>query len=544
MQEKLLKTLKVIEKLGNQFQDGDEPLLQITAKRNAFKTIIDYIITEGMTFGNYDWPEFQLQYQKNNTVFLTDFFEAIKNSLEGEQIDDSIPIEVFALFYAYNKSFNIDNDEKLKPIVYVDMDNVLVDFPSAFPFIDEQLKQQFANDMDDIPGIFSKMLPMHGAIEAMEKLYKYFDVYLLSTAPWHNDSAWSDKVAWVKRYLPIVGYKRLLLSHHKNLNSGDYLVDDRTRNGVLKFNGEHIHFGTEKFPDWHAVVSYLLNEKAEKIKQEKLMSQCLPKKIKNLSILYFPGYGGGDHSRTINTLRQHDLLGNYVTCMYYDNNIPAKALADLERQVGRFVNNNHKILLVGNSLGGYWANYFSEKYDLPCVLINPGIFPKESLQKYDTVRKDLLYQYPYSTFNNNKKKRLIFSSLDEVVDNKNNGPYFEGVQSVEWIEQGHKLDNFDAVIANVKKLFYDLIFNDVPVNYGVRILQTQYDMCAEFPVKIECWIQDGIMGFSAIFLREQIEHCSDEKIKKMFLKSFQQQECIISRNNEKYLFVNFDSRAI
>ena len=36
-----------------------------------------------------------------------------------------------------------------------------------------------------------------------------------------------------------------------------HLIDDRTANGVEKFSGEHIHFGTEKYPDWEAVLRYL-----------------------------------------------------------------------------------------------------------------------------------------------------------------------------------------------------------------------------------------------------------------------------------------------
>ena len=39
----------------------------------------------------------------------------------------------------------------------------------------------------------------------------------------------------------------MILSHHKNLNQGDYLIDDRTKNGAGKFQGEHVHFGTEQF---------------------------------------------------------------------------------------------------------------------------------------------------------------------------------------------------------------------------------------------------------------------------------------------------------
>ncbi len=53
-------------------------------------------------------------------------------------------------------------------------------------------------------------------------------------------------------------YKRLILTHHKNLNKGDYIIDDRTANGVDKFEGEHIHFGSEQYPDWQAVTKELL----------------------------------------------------------------------------------------------------------------------------------------------------------------------------------------------------------------------------------------------------------------------------------------------
>ncbi|MGO8078274.1 hypothetical protein AB9F41_38905, partial [Rhizobium leguminosarum] len=49
----------------------------------------------------------------------------------------------------------------------------------------------------------------------------------------------------------------LILSHHKNLNQGDYLIDDRTKNGAGKFQGEHVHFGTEHFANWNCVLSYL-----------------------------------------------------------------------------------------------------------------------------------------------------------------------------------------------------------------------------------------------------------------------------------------------
>ena len=142
--------------------------------------------------------------------------------------------------------------------LYIDMDNVLVDFKSVIKSIPADILQKYDGNPDNVPGIFSNLQPMPGAIEAFAKLAQKYDVYILSTAPWNNPSAWTDKVLWVQKYLGEVAYKRLILSHHKNLCKGDYIIDDRTLHGVDIFDGEHIHFGTERFPDWDSVLEYLL----------------------------------------------------------------------------------------------------------------------------------------------------------------------------------------------------------------------------------------------------------------------------------------------
>ena len=143
-------------------------------------------------------------------------------------------------------------------LLYVDMDNVLVDFPSGVARLDPALVREYEGRLDEVPGIFALMQPVRGAVAAFEALARSFDTYVLSTAPWENPSAWSDKLLWVQRHLGSPARKRLILTHHKNLNLGDFLVDDRTKNGVDRFRGEHIHFGTERFPDWDAVLTYLL----------------------------------------------------------------------------------------------------------------------------------------------------------------------------------------------------------------------------------------------------------------------------------------------
>ena len=145
----------------------------------------------------------------------------------------------------------------MKKILYIDMDNVLVNFQSGLDKIDPQTQKEFKKK-DEIPGIFSLMEPIDGAIEAFEMLSASHDTYILSTATWENPSAWTDKLLWVKKYLGKNARKRLILSHHKNLNQGDFLIDDRPNNGASEFKGEWLQFGPgKKFPDWNSVLSYL-----------------------------------------------------------------------------------------------------------------------------------------------------------------------------------------------------------------------------------------------------------------------------------------------
>ena len=145
-----------------------------------------------------------------------------------------------------------------KKILYFDMDNVLVNLQSGLDQLTEETLQKYEGQLDNVPGLFASMHPLDGAIEAYMTLSNSYDSYILSTAPWGNISAWSDKAAWVQTHLGEAAKKRLILSHNKHLNMGDYLIDDRTANGAGKFTGEHIHFGTEKFPNWNSVLQYLL----------------------------------------------------------------------------------------------------------------------------------------------------------------------------------------------------------------------------------------------------------------------------------------------
>lgn len=44
--------------------------------------------------------------------------------------------------------------------VFVDMDNVLVDFQSGLDQVSDEIKAEYAGRLDEIPGLFAKMKPM------------------------------------------------------------------------------------------------------------------------------------------------------------------------------------------------------------------------------------------------------------------------------------------------------------------------------------------------------------------------------------------------
>ena len=53
-----------------------------------------------------------------------------------------------------------------KKIVYVDMDNVLVDFQSGIDAMQDVITSEYDGRIDEVPGVFAHMKPLPGAVEA------------------------------------------------------------------------------------------------------------------------------------------------------------------------------------------------------------------------------------------------------------------------------------------------------------------------------------------------------------------------------------------
>lgn len=166
-----------------------------------------------------------------------------------------------------------------KKILNIDMDGVTCDFDKKFmEYCPSLFLGENGNDadydarsklVDEVilgnPGFFQQLEPIDGAIEAIKLLSDYYDIQFVSTPVYAVAESYSDKRIWLEKHFGDFAKKKLVLTHRKDLVIGDYLIDDRIKNGVATFKGEHIHFGQEKFANWKNVLDYLI-PKTKKLK--------------------------------------------------------------------------------------------------------------------------------------------------------------------------------------------------------------------------------------------------------------------------------------
>jgi len=145
-----------------------------------------------------------------------------------------------------------------KPIVYVDMDGVLCDFYKAsVKAIKENPKQIYPQSKW---GFFLKLEEIDGAIKGFRKLEQKYDMWILTRPSFQNVNCYTEKAQWVWDHLGYDIVEKLIMSPDKSLLKGKYLIDDMGNAGQEEFEGEWIHFGSEKFPNWNTVVDYLMNK--------------------------------------------------------------------------------------------------------------------------------------------------------------------------------------------------------------------------------------------------------------------------------------------
>lgn len=149
-------------------------------------------------------------------------------------------------------------------------------------------------------------------------------------------------------------------------------------------------------------------------------------------IIYFHGFNSGGTSAKAAWLRQH-LPDITVLSPTYPAHLAEEAPAQLRAYVAR-VRREHphdrRLLLVGSSLGGFWARYLAPEWGASMALINPAMFPEtlthavgpnkneatgeEYVLTIEQVNALVRYQVPKC--NPNVPTLVLLDENDEVLD--------------------------------------------------------------------------------------------------------------------------------
>ena len=123
-------------------------------------------------------------------------------------------------------------------------------------------------------------------------------------------------------------------------------------------------------------------------------------------------------------------------------------------------------LLIGSSLGGFYASYLCETMGLKTVLINPSIQPYITLASYvgenhywcsgeafEFSREDLnsLFEYAVGSPQDATKYLLLLQTGDELLDYTKAQEKYVGARII--LEEGgnHRFENLDAYLKIIKE---------------------------------------------------------------------------------------------
>jgi 5'-nucleotidase len=115
-------------------------------------------------------------------------------------------------------------------------------------------------------GFFSDFEVMEGAQEVIEKLHKKYEIFIVSAALEFPHSL-SEKLTWLDKHFPYIGWKHTVFCGHKYMIKADYLIDDHEKNlkdftgTPLLFDAPHNqhNFEYKRMMNWKEVESYLIS---------------------------------------------------------------------------------------------------------------------------------------------------------------------------------------------------------------------------------------------------------------------------------------------
>ncbi len=192
----------------------------------------------------------------------------------------------------------------------------------------------------------------------------------------------------------------------------------------------------------------------------------MPELVQNCTrVLYIHGFNSSPSSPKAQAFANYcDLNGLKtslsVPALPYDPVLALKTLEDIIKD-----KLNQVELLVGSSLGGYYATFLAEKFNLKAALVNPAMVPEESLKEnflgkqrnmytgesYEITMADVefLESLELKEIRHPENFLLMVQTADEVLDYRLAVKKYSNSRQI--IQQGgdHSFVNFDSMFPEI-----------------------------------------------------------------------------------------------
>lgn len=185
-------------------------------------------------------------------------------------------------------------------------------------------------------------------------------------------------------------------------------------------------------------------------------------------IIYIHGFGShGEGSKAV-ALREFCKNNTIRFIAPSLPTIPDLAIQTLEELIEAF-QATEKVTLIGSSLGGFYSMYLSHKYNLPCVLINPAIYPyktlfralgfspnfyDQSMYEWNIPHLEMLKKHEVKEYSG-ENALLMVQTADEVLDYREAVDKLSRAEMI--IEEGgdHGFKGFDRHFQTIVEFLED-----------------------------------------------------------------------------------------
>jgi predicted esterase YcpF (UPF0227 family) len=188
-------------------------------------------------------------------------------------------------------------------------------------------------------------------------------------------------------------------------------------------------------------------------------------------IIYLHGFNSGGQSQKAAWLRAH-LAPAVVFAPSYEPHHAHDAARELRKFIHRLRRENPqdpKLMLIGSSLGGFWAQYLAAEFGASIVLINPSVRPYETLGRYagrfrneatggETVltAEDVaaLRDYRVEPCNPRVPTLVLLDAADEVLDYRVAEAAFRGCgRTLVYPGGSHRFDHLAEALPEIRRLY-------------------------------------------------------------------------------------------